>query len=100
MEARRMLVVKTIAKIRRYYFVEGKSIKKISRNLNLSRNTVRKVIRSGKTKHEYSKNKQPQPRLGPYFGILDEYLIKDWKRPKKRRITARRLYELLGEQRV
>jgi transposase len=98
MEVRRMLVVETIAKIRRYYFVEGRSIKKISKNLNLSRNTVRKVIRSGKTKHEYLRSKQPQPRLGPYFGILDEYLIKDWKKPKKRRITARRLYELLSEQ--
>ena len=45
-----MLIVETIAKIRRYYFVEGKSIKKITRDLNLSRNTVRKVIRSGKTR--------------------------------------------------
>ena len=44
-----MLIVETISKIRRYYFVEGRSIKKITRDLNLSRNTVRKVIRGGKT---------------------------------------------------
>ena len=49
MEVRRMLIVETISKIRRYYFVEGRSIKKITRDLNLSRNTVRKVIRGGKT---------------------------------------------------
>ena len=44
-----MLVVKTIAKIRRAHFIDGKSIKQIWRELRLSRNTVRKVIRSGAT---------------------------------------------------
>lgn len=93
-----MLIVETIAKIRRYYFVERRSIKKISRNLNISRNTVRKVIRSGKTKHEYSRKKQGHPKLGAYLNFLEEYLEKDWKTPKKRRITATRLHELLCEQ--
>ena len=78
-----MLIVETIAKIRRYYFVEGRSIKKISKDLNISRNTVRKIIRSGKTQHEYSRKNQPHPRLGPYLKILDEQLEKDWKRPRK-----------------
>lgn len=90
--------METIAKIRRYYFVEGRKIKQISRDLNISRNTVRKVIRSGKIKHEYSRESQPLPRLGPYLEVLDEQLERDWKRPKKKRITAMRLYELLGNQ--
>jgi hypothetical protein len=38
-----MLVVETIAKIRRAYFIQGKSIKQICRELRVSRNTVRKV---------------------------------------------------------
>jgi DNA-binding transcriptional regulator LsrR (DeoR family) len=41
-----MLVVETIAKIRRAYFVQTKPIKAICRELNLSRKVVRKVIRS------------------------------------------------------
>ena len=56
-----MLVVETIAKIRRYHFVEGKGIKEISRALGLARNTVRKVIRSGATEHEYIRVNQPMP---------------------------------------
>ena len=44
-----MLVVETIAKIRRAYFVQEKSIKQISRELRVSRTTVRKVIRSDAT---------------------------------------------------
>ena len=39
-----MLVVETIAKIRRAFFVEGKSIKQICRDLRLSRNTVGKLF--------------------------------------------------------
>jgi hypothetical protein len=42
-----MLVVETVAKIRRAFFVQGKSIKAICRELGVSRKVVRKVIRSG-----------------------------------------------------
>ena len=41
-----MLVVETIAKIRRAYFVQKKPIKLICREYRLSRKVVRKVIRS------------------------------------------------------
>ena len=41
-----MLVVETIAKIRRAFFGQGKAIKAICRELGLSRKVVRKVIRS------------------------------------------------------
>ncbi|HKN30552.1 MAG TPA: IS21 family transposase, partial [Roseiarcus sp.] len=44
-----MLVVETIAKIRRAYFSQGKAIKEICRELRVSRKVVRKVIRSNAT---------------------------------------------------
>lgn len=90
-----MLVVETIAKIRRYHFVKGLGIKAISRKLGISRNTVRKVIRSGATEHSYKRTSQPQPRLGDYVDRIEELLEEDWRRPRKRRLTARRLHELL-----
>ncbi|QHP66111.1 hypothetical protein EI171_00850 (plasmid) [Bradyrhizobium sp. LCT2] len=40
-----MLVVETIAKIRRAYFVDGRPIKAICRKLGVSRKVVRKVRR-------------------------------------------------------
>ncbi|MGI9434878.1 MAG: hypothetical protein ACR2Q4_08635 [Geminicoccaceae bacterium] len=40
-----MKSVDTIARIRREFFVRGKSIKQIVRELHVSRNTVRKVHR-------------------------------------------------------
>ena len=58
-----MLVVETIAKIRRAYFHQKKPIKQICRELKLSRKVVRKVIRSGKTEFTYARSVQPMPRL-------------------------------------
>ena len=47
-----MLVVETIGKIRRAYFVQGKPIKAICRELKVSRKVVRKVLRSAATSFE------------------------------------------------
>ena len=93
-----MLIVESIAKIRRYYFIDGKSLKEISRLLRLSRNTVRKVIRSGATEHRYQRTVQVQPRLGEHRIRMEALLEVDWARPKKRRLTSRRLMELLHEE--
>src|SRR5436190_20824869 len=48
-----MLIVETIAKIRRAFFVQGKPIKTICRELRVSRKVVRKVIRSRATEFRY-----------------------------------------------
>ena len=48
-----MLSVETIGKIRRARFRDGRSIKRISRDLHVSRATVRKVVRSGATSFSY-----------------------------------------------
>jgi hypothetical protein len=69
-----MLVVETIAKIRRAYFHQKKPIKQICRELKVSRKVVRKVIRSGKTEFTYERAIQPMPRLGPWRDDLDRLL--------------------------
>jgi hypothetical protein len=57
-----MLIVETIARIRREHFIKGKTIKEIARDLKVSRNTVSKVQRSGETSFEYERVVQPRPR--------------------------------------
>jgi hypothetical protein len=52
-----MLVVKTIAKIRRAYFIHGQPIKAICRDLGVSRKVVRKVIRSEATAFRYERKR-------------------------------------------
>jgi len=68
-----MLVVETIGRVRREHFVRGKSIKQIARDLRLSRNTVRKVLRSGATTFEYEREIQPRPKLGQWRSVLDGF---------------------------
>ena len=50
-----MLVVETIAKIRRDHLVRGVPIKKIARDLRASKNTVRKVVRGDETSFSYER---------------------------------------------
>ena len=69
-----MLVVETIAKIRRAYFSQGKAIKEICRELRISRKVVRKVIRTGATEFRYERSRQPMPRLGPWRERLEALL--------------------------
>ena len=66
--------METIGRIRREYCVKGKSIKQIARELQLSRNTVRKVLRSGATSFEYMRAVQLWPKLGAWHGDLDRML--------------------------
>src|SRR5258708_15793506 len=61
-----MLVVETIARVRREHLVKGKGVRKVSRNLGLSRNTVRRILRSGETSFTYEREAQPHPKLGTY----------------------------------
>ena len=57
-----MLIVETIAKIRRAYFVQEKPIKAICREFRVSRKVVRKVVRSQATEFRYKRGHQPEPR--------------------------------------
>ena len=88
-----MLVVETIAKIRRAFFVDGKSIKQICRDLRLSRNTVRKVIRSGDTEFSYDRSVQPRPKIDPWRDRLDGMLEDNAGKPRRDRLTLVRIYE-------
>ena len=85
--------METIAKIRRAYFVQGKTIKAICRELRVSRKVVRKVIRSGVTAFEYERRVQPQPKLGAWRGELDQLLAANAARPARERLTLMRLFE-------
>jgi transposase len=90
-----MLVVETIARIRREFFVKGRSIKEIVRDLKVSRNTVRKVLRSGETAFSYEREVQPLPRLGRWRDDLDRILAGNEGKPSRERLTLIRIFEEL-----
>jgi transposase len=90
-----MLVVETIGKIRRAYFVQGKPIKAICRELKVSRKVVRKVLRSGATSFEYEREVQPLPKVGPWKGDLERLLAANPATPGRERLTLVRVFEEL-----
>jgi transposase len=90
-----MLVVETIAKIRRAYWVQGKAIKAICRELRVSRKAVRKVIRSEETAFGYARAVQPQPKIGPWREELERLLATNTTRASRERLTLMRIFEEL-----
>ncbi len=88
-----MLVVDAIARIRRAHFVDGKSIKQITREFDLARNTVRRVLRSGETAFSYERAVQPRPKLGAWTERLDQRLGANDRLSSRERLDLVRIYE-------
>src|SRR5450432_3711044 len=93
-----MLIVETIARIRREHFIKGKTIKEIARDLKVSRNTVRKVLRSGETSFEYERVVQPRPKLGRWAAELDGLLAGNAAKSAREQLTLIRIFEELRGQ--
>ena len=93
-----MLVVETVARIRRAHFVQGKGIKEIARELGIARNTVRKVLRSGETAFAYEREVQPRPKLGAWTDELERRLNANSRLSRRERLGLIRIYEDLRVQ--
>ncbi len=92
-----MKSVDTIARVRREHFIRHRSIREISRDLNVSRNTVRKILRSGATEFQYEREVQPLPMIGPWREQLDGLLMANEGKANRERLTVIRLFEELRE---
>jgi transposase len=92
---RGMKGVDTIARIRREYLVGGQAIKAICRELHVSRNTVRKVLRTGETAFEYEREVQPRPKLERWTAALEAILLRNSGKAVRERLTLIRVFEEL-----
>lgn len=87
--------VETIGKVRHAFLVRGKTIKGIARELRLSRNTVRGIVRSEATERRYIRANQPLPQLSGFAATLDEMLSANASKAKREQFTFQRMYEEL-----
>ena len=92
-----MLVVETIARIRRNHLVKGVPIKKLARDLRVSKNTIRKVVRGDATSHTNARKIQPMPKLGPWVEELERQLEANEKKKRQGRLSLLQIHEDLGE---
>jgi len=90
-----MLTVETIGRVRREFHVKGKKIKAIARELRVSRNTVRRIVRGDETVHRYTRQEQPLPQLGTYVMALEGLLAANAGKSQRERLSFMRMFEEL-----
>ena len=78
----------TIARVRRAFHVQGWSVKKIVRELHVSRNTVRKILRSDETDFSYERERQPLPKTGRWKVEIERLLAANEGKPTRERLDA------------
>ena len=85
-------------RVRRAVMVEGKSIREVSREFGLHRDTVRKML-TYSVPPGYRRQTPPRrPKLEPFTGVIDRILEDDLARPRKQRHTAKRIFERLRDE--
>ena len=92
-----MLTKEAIERIRRDHFEKGVPLRQIARSMKLSRNTVRKAVRSGDTAFRYARRTQLRPKLGPWTTELDCLLEANQQKHCQDRLPLTRLHEDLTE---
>ena len=90
-----MITVEKREQIRRAYFLEEKSIRKIAQELRCARDTVKKAIASAEPTAYTLTASREAPVLGPYKAQIDELLAENERLPRKQRYTSHKIYEAL-----
>ena len=93
-----MYRVDVYLRVRRAVMVEGKSIRKVSREFGLHRDTVRKMLAYSVPPGYRRQSPPKRPKLEPFTGVIDRILEDDLGRPRKLRHTAKRIFERLRDE--
>jgi len=91
-EAKEMIKVEDYEAIRRAYFIDSWSIRKISRELHRCRRTVRKAIVDAQPSPYKLQKPRGKPVLGPYQSKIEQLLEENQNMPRKQRYTARKIF--------
>jgi transposase len=81
--------------IRKKHLVDGWSIRHLSHQLGLARQTVRKALASADPPRYHLSKPRPCPILGPYGEVIRTWLAQDAHAPAKQRHTGKRIYDRL-----
>jgi transposase len=90
-----MIKVEDQEKIRRAYYVEGKSQRQIARELHRSRHTIKKALGGAEPAKYKLKEPRPAPVLGPYQARIKVLLKENEQLPRKQHYTGHRIFEVV-----
>jgi len=92
-----MLTVEDYARIRRAHR-DGMTIRAIARRFGHSRRKIREVLKEPEPRG-YTRSKPPRaPKLGSFFGRIDEILKADEEAPRKQRHTAAQIHRRIVQE--
>ena len=83
--------------IRQRVLRDGVSIRQIQRETGLHFTTIKKIL-SHSSPPPFDCPERPKPKLDPYMERIADILESDTALPKKQRHTAKRIFEVIGEQ--
>ena len=93
-----MLKVDKIERIRRAYYVEGKSMRQIEREYHHSWRTIKKALADPEEGQYTLKEPREAPVLGSYKARIKEFLAENEQLPGKHRLTGHRIFQLLQKE--
>jgi transposase len=92
---RTLLKMVEIEFIRKKHYVDGWSIRAISRRLGVSRQAIRRALASAERPRYRLSKPRPCPVIDPVRAIIQGWLGADAAAPPKQRHTAKRIYDRL-----
>lgn len=90
-----MITVIDRERIRRAYYLDGKSIRQIEREMRHSYRTIRKALDSAEQEPYRLQKPKAAPVLGPFKETIDKLLADESQLPRKQRYTTHKIFELL-----
>jgi transposase len=90
-----MLTVDQHAAIRHAYYNEHKSVREIARDLDVSRQSVRKAIASPTPSRYTPTRPRPAPKLDAFRERITALLDEQALQPRKQRYTTTKIYQIL-----
>jgi transposase len=93
-----MLVVDQHAAIRHAYYNQDKSIREIAREMQISRQSVRKALASPAPAPYTQTVPRNAPKLGSFHARIAALLEEQARQPRKQRYTAHRIYQILHSE--
>ena len=92
-----MLTVDDYGQIRRAHR-DGMSVRAIARTFGHSRRSVRKALGQAEPSRYTLAQARAAPKLGRFYGVIDQILKDDEQAPRKQRHTAKQIYRRLCDE--
>lgn len=84
--------------VRKRHYVDGWSIRELSKQLKIARQTVRKLLEDAEIPKYNRGQERTCPVMDPYRAFIENILLEDMKAPIKQRHTSARIFERLTDE--